>query len=309
MIVVDDCSTDGTAEYVKSIIDERVRYFRNEKNSGQEVSRMNGFRHASGKYITFLDDDDYYTDYEFFEKAINIFTEHEADEVPIVMVYANAKLVNVQTGRSTMWNIGKPGSVKGIDFLLGHEGYGKPPSTFPTVFRSDILRRAGLEDKMIFDTMTYIEAALEGDAWFMADVIGVYRLHGQNTTLGGYRNKKNPEREARHYEIMRENMRRWRSVSEVLQDRVGRNKADRLYISTVAGLIGYYAIARPSLHDRMESWKCALQVSGFMPKLWITLPLYRLKAVVSASMRKITPLRALYRFIKYRLRGRPYPQD
>ena len=62
---------------------------------------MNGFRQAYGKYITFLDDDDYCTDYEFFEKAIRIFEEHEADEVPITMVCANAKAVNIQTQKKT----------------------------------------------------------------------------------------------------------------------------------------------------------------------------------------------------------------
>ena len=79
LIIADNCSTEGTENLVKSIPDERIRYFRNEKNSGQEVSRMNGLKQAHGKYITFLDDDDYYTDYEFFSKAVKIFEEHDSE--------------------------------------------------------------------------------------------------------------------------------------------------------------------------------------------------------------------------------------
>ena len=307
VIVVDDCSTDGTADYVKSIADERVRYFRNEKNSGQEVSRMNGLRQARGKYITFLDDDDYYTDYDFFAKALEIFREHEADEVPLVMVYANAKLSYTDTGKETLWNLGRPGRVRGIDFVLGRNSYGKPPSTFPTVFRADILRQAGLEDKIIFDTLTYMESALEGDAWFMGDVIGVYRVQ-PNSMERGYKTTT-PEREARHWRAVREGIRRWKHVAEVIRERTNKRTADRLYIRTMSGLLGYYGIARPKFMDRVRAYKCVLDESGFMPKLWLMLPLYRLKDKVRASLRKITPLRKLYRFIKYRLRGRPYPED
>ncbi|MBQ7217015.1 MAG: glycosyltransferase family 2 protein [Synergistaceae bacterium] len=281
VIVVDDCSTDGTGDFVKGLADERIQYFRNDSNSGQEVSRMNGFRHARGKYVTFMDDDDYYTDYEFFSKAVKIFEEHESDKVPIVMVCANAKVMNMQTNQTRDSNIGRPGRVKGIDYVLGR-GYDKPPSTFPAVFRADILRQAGLEDKMIFDTMTYIEAALEGDAWFISDVIGVYRVHGHNHSHGL---KDHPADNARHYKIAGENIRRWKHAAEVVQTRTDKHTADSLYIRTMFGLMGFYAVARPEITHRLKTLKCALKVSGFMPKLWLNIPLKFVKHI----MNKIRP--------------------
>lgn len=57
--------------------------------------------------------------------------------------------------------------------------------------------------------MTYIQAALEGDAWFIPDVIGVYRLHGVNHSQGLKNHKADS---ARHYSIAGENIRRWRLV-------------------------------------------------------------------------------------------------
>ena len=298
VIVIDDCSADGTSEFVKSIPDERVRCIRNDKNSGQEASRMYGLRLARGKYITFLDDDDYYTDYEFFEKAVKIHEEHEG----LTMVYANADIVNTLTHETRRWDIGTPGRANGVDdFILGK--YRKAPSTFPAVCRADILRLAGFEDKIVFDGLLYIEASLYGDLWVMPDIIGVYRIHGESAEQG-YKDK-NPDREARHWRIVREATRRWQYVRKEIRARKDKKTADDLFVSRVSGLFYYFGKARPGFPDRVRALRCILGESGFMPKLWLKLIFRKLKSI----LRKITPLRKIYRFIKYRLRGRPYPED
>ena len=59
LIVVDDCSTDNTDEVIKPYLtDGRIKYFKNEKNSGAAVSRNHALREAKGKWIAFLDSDD-----------------------------------------------------------------------------------------------------------------------------------------------------------------------------------------------------------------------------------------------------------
>ena len=62
IIVVDDCSTDGTQKYLEQLAkeDSRVRYFLKEKNSGACVSRNIAIENAKGEFITGLDDDDYF---------------------------------------------------------------------------------------------------------------------------------------------------------------------------------------------------------------------------------------------------------
>lgn len=62
LIVVDDNSTDGTHNYLAEMAekDSRFRYFINEKNSGACVSRNRAIFEAKGKFITGLDDDDYF---------------------------------------------------------------------------------------------------------------------------------------------------------------------------------------------------------------------------------------------------------
>ena len=52
LIIVDDCSDDETDEVVKPYLnDTRIKYFKNEKNSGTAVSRNWALREAKGKWI------------------------------------------------------------------------------------------------------------------------------------------------------------------------------------------------------------------------------------------------------------------
>ena len=75
LIIVDDCSTDNTDEIVTAIEDPRIRYLKNEKNSGAAVSRNRALRKAKGKWIAFLDSDDLW-DKDKLEKQINFMEEN-----------------------------------------------------------------------------------------------------------------------------------------------------------------------------------------------------------------------------------------
>lgn len=59
LLIVDDCSTDNTEEIIKPYLhDKRIRFFKNENNSGAAISRNKALREARGKWIAFLDSDD-----------------------------------------------------------------------------------------------------------------------------------------------------------------------------------------------------------------------------------------------------------
>lgn len=59
LIIVDDCSTDNTDEIINQyLVDERIRYIKNDINSGAAISRNRALKEAKGKWIAFLDSDD-----------------------------------------------------------------------------------------------------------------------------------------------------------------------------------------------------------------------------------------------------------
>lgn len=75
LIIVDDCSTDHTDTVVASFSDSRIRYLKNETNSGAAVSRNRALREAKGKWIAFLDSDDLWAP-EKLEKQIRFMEEN-----------------------------------------------------------------------------------------------------------------------------------------------------------------------------------------------------------------------------------------
>lgn len=58
VIVVDDCSTDGTEDVVKSIKNNKLKYIKCSENRGVATARNIGLENAKGRYIAFNDSDD-----------------------------------------------------------------------------------------------------------------------------------------------------------------------------------------------------------------------------------------------------------
>lgn len=80
LIIIDDCSTDGSFNYLSQIAsrDQRVRLYRNERNSGQGFSRNRGIDLSKGQCITFVDSDDY-LDSRMYEVLVNVMKDTVAD--------------------------------------------------------------------------------------------------------------------------------------------------------------------------------------------------------------------------------------
>lgn len=77
VIVIDDCSKDGTYSVLEELSqkDSRVRIFKNEKNSGVSETRNRGVSLAKGEYIAFLDSDDVWNENKL-ECQLELMTAH-----------------------------------------------------------------------------------------------------------------------------------------------------------------------------------------------------------------------------------------
>ena len=90
LIVIDDCSSDKTAETVADLVkhDNRIRLVKNEKNLGVAKTRNRGLDICTGNFIALLDSDDYWKP-AFLEKMI-----HRAKKSEVDIVYCSYELVD-----------------------------------------------------------------------------------------------------------------------------------------------------------------------------------------------------------------------
>lgn len=75
LIVVDDCSTDNSVEIIKSYKDERIGFFRNEKNIGKIGVLKKAIALAQAEIIGILDSDDVLTE-NALEEIMEAYREH-----------------------------------------------------------------------------------------------------------------------------------------------------------------------------------------------------------------------------------------
>lgn len=116
LLIVDDCSTDNTDEVIASFKDTRIKYFKNEKNSGAALTRNRAMREAQGEWIAFLDSDDLWAPNKL-EKQLRfmndngyVFSYHDFvkidEESKPLNVYVTGPNVVTKQG---MYNYGYPG--------------------------------------------------------------------------------------------------------------------------------------------------------------------------------------------------------
>ncbi len=78
MILVDDCSTDNSAKIINNyaIDDNRIKYYKLDRNSGAAVARNYALSKSNGRFITYLDSDDLWYSNKL-EKQIKFMIENK----------------------------------------------------------------------------------------------------------------------------------------------------------------------------------------------------------------------------------------
>jgi glycosyltransferase involved in cell wall biosynthesis len=139
LIVVDDGSTDGSPEYLRTFNPPfAYRYFLNGVSLGAPKARNTAIHHADGEFITGLDDDD-----EFFPIRLQEFIAAWKPEIAAV----GAEDMLITDSKSVRWR--KPNMVKTQD-LLSRNLVGNQVFT-----RTEYLRQLGGFDENLSASQDY----------------------------------------------------------------------------------------------------------------------------------------------------------
>lgn len=185
IVINDNIANDPTDEIVDKY--PEVIYEKCPQKVGPGKKHQIGFSLSHGEYINFHDDDDYLCDDFFFEKATTILNSDNS----LAFVSGNAyrKYEDLPTEQQfKKKEINVKGKVNRMDYLSKFQlGYDKPLSTFPTIFRRSTLEEQHFSEQIeMNDSSIYMLALLGGDACFIEDFVGVYRVHSQSITRKGF---------------------------------------------------------------------------------------------------------------------------
>jgi len=176
LIVVDDYSTDGTAERLSAYGDPRLRVFRNAANLGVVGARNRAFALARGELVAANDHDD-------LSAPSRLARQVEYLEANPEVVLLGTKGWTLE-GKSTRVNDSLPHkSPRFIDWML-HIGN-------PMIYSSIMFRRQAVEGlgeflredvKYADDYDLYVRLSRIGAIACLDEFLSTYRLHAQNTT-------------------------------------------------------------------------------------------------------------------------------
>lgn len=77
-LITDDCSQDNSVEILEQQNDDRIKIFRAKKNGGAGHARNISLKNATGRFVTFLDADDFWEP-NFLEEMLSFMKKENAE--------------------------------------------------------------------------------------------------------------------------------------------------------------------------------------------------------------------------------------
>jgi glycosyltransferase involved in cell wall biosynthesis len=174
-IVIDDCSSDSCSQIAQEYCrkDKRFRLIQHKKNSGLSASRNTGIRLAQGKYLTFLDGDDF-----FLQNSLSIrlkkIKELAEKRVDVVGVFCGAEIVREQVN-NPFWENKRKVKNRIRDFITSESDAPFSPNA-PILIKSIIDKFGGFDEKLLHgaeDWDMWLRLMRHGYCFEPVDIIAV----------------------------------------------------------------------------------------------------------------------------------------
>lgn len=175
LVIADDHSTDGTAEYLATLADSRIQVLRSEETRGPAPQVLAALRYAQERYVAKLDDDDWWEPH-FLELLVPVLDRH-----PNVSVVYSALTVVTATGipAAEPPPIAPEGIVNSRPAI--RLAFASKLAMSTALYRTDVVRAAGAMDvdcPWAYDFAWTLKVALAGHPMYYLPVRTLnYRLH------------------------------------------------------------------------------------------------------------------------------------
>lgn len=175
LIIADDCSPDNSSQIIDEIIrnhpnGNKIKYFRHKKNVGMQANGIFVINECKGKYISFCEGDDYWTDALKLQKQVD-FLEANPDYVICyhkVKVLQNGVLkedtiTHEVAETTTIKDLAKGNYIHTCSVVCKNNLFDKLPEYF--------------HKSPVGDYFLHMLNARYGKIKFLDEYMGVYRIH------------------------------------------------------------------------------------------------------------------------------------
>jgi glycosyltransferase involved in cell wall biosynthesis len=174
-IVVDDGSADDPGAIIENMRDMRIQFHRLDRNRGRGYARQRALEIAGGRYVTFLDGDDWVYPSKFREQVELLTAQPDIAIVSTGMAISNqnGELVGIRNS-----DVGKPA----VNATLSRMGM--PPLAFaPSMMPADLAKQIGFDASFpISEDVDFLLRALLGKRYAVLPTpLYVYREQGSTT--------------------------------------------------------------------------------------------------------------------------------
>lgn len=275
IIIGDDCSTDNSSEILTNLQKQYPDIIvLNLQKSNQGLGRnwASTLKLAKGKYVAFLDDDDYWTEHHLLDMVEYMDFHDECG-----LVYTNRWILDVKQNKKTLANVSIPDYVNKVDYLDVHG--------FPILFSATMIRKSEIDAHVNLDD--YIRLDIPIQDWPTAMLLAPYSdFHYIDCPSVVYRSYAGSMSKPREYDIIVNKYAKEKRMNRYVQEQLGRPFDEEGWDRYVNHLLMSLAVKRGeySKAKKYAKLRGGYAVKTICCRTWLSFQIWRLAKAFRKSL-------------------------